>query len=65
MTRGMIVTKYNSEEVADRIITNKMATEEMRKTQTKPHPDDPENTVFRLHAVHVHIWHSILLPLLR
>ena len=43
MTRQMIVDKYKSETVADRIISNKMNNDEARKTQTKAHPDDPEN----------------------
>ena len=43
MTRQMIVDKYKSESVADRIITNKLSNEDTKKSQTKAHPDDPDN----------------------
>ena len=51
----MIIKKYDSEAVADRIIANKTATEEVRKTQTKPHPDDPENPEPGLQSILMHV----------
>ena len=70
MTRQMIVDKYKSESVADRIITNKLANEDTKKSQTKAHPDDPDNEAVWLHEIgmhciaslcgcitdHVHVW---------
>ncbi|CAE7335035.1 unnamed protein product [Symbiodinium microadriaticum] len=51
MTRQMIVDKYKSESVADRIITNKLSNEDTKKSQTKAHPDDPDNEELRLYLI--------------
>ena len=48
LTRADLVRKYQSEEIADRIIQNKLSNEELKKTQTKPHPDDPTNEASNL-----------------
>ena len=63
-TRQGLIEKYKSAEVADRIIANKMATEESRSTQTKPHPDDPDNEVAHLVAIAacIHGWDELLNP---
>ncbi|CAE7784621.1 unnamed protein product, partial [Symbiodinium sp. CCMP2456] len=50
-TRAAIVEKYKSEEVADRIIAQKMSNEETRKTQVKAHPDDPDNKDLMLYLI--------------
>lgn len=41
LTRSQLITKYNSEQMADCIIAAK-STPELFDTQTKPHPDCPQ-----------------------
>lgn len=43
LTRGQLVEKYRSQQMADVICDGKLADEELKKTHTKRHPDCPED----------------------
>lgn len=43
MTKQQLVMKYNCEQIATNIVEQKCSDPELFKTQTKPHPDVPDN----------------------
>ena len=46
LTRAQIEAKYQSAEIAQRICEQKLNDPELRKTQTRLHPDDPSEERF-------------------
>lgn len=43
MTRDQVIVKYNSREIGNEICDSKLRDPELKRLQTKPHPDAPQN----------------------
>ena len=43
MTRDQVIRKYNDRDIGNSICDAKLNDPEAKKTQCKPHPDDPQN----------------------